>query len=201
MAFATVVNMSATARQLFSSYERQTARDRVLKAPPPRTHSLGCFFVSIGFKKGLIKTNARVIKHYDCYFHSYKFWSSPNYVKTARFNGPYPNALDLSNLRLTNHIWISWCVNNRVLFWSKNLRRSILYEWKTDFTVDTNIGAQSLHRPYLFDLCLCATPLVGVYHQRSRPLDWFYRGNPRPLRVKPPRLNLYFGNSNFSLIK
>ena len=44
MAFAIVVNMSATARQLFSSYERQTARDRVLKAPPPRTHSLGCFF-------------------------------------------------------------------------------------------------------------------------------------------------------------
>ena len=148
MAFATVVNMSATARQLFSSYERQTARDRVLKAPPPRPHSLGCFFVSIGFKKGLIKTNARVIKHNDCYFHSYKFWSSPNYVKTARFNGPDPNALDLSNLRLTNHIWISWYVNNRVLFWSKNLRRSILYEWKTDFTVDTNIGAQSLHRPY-----------------------------------------------------
>ena len=148
MAFATVVNMSATARQLFSSYERQTARDRVLKAPPPRTHSLGCFFVSIGFKKGLIKTNARVIKHYDCYFHSYKFWSSPNYVKTAHFNGPDPNALDLNNLRLTNHIWISWYVNNRVLFWSKNLCRSILYEWKTDFTVDTNIGAQSLHRPY-----------------------------------------------------
>ena len=82
MAFATFANVTATSKQfvgymkLFSSSRRAVMRSfnndkgkkRVfmcLKAPPqPYTSTLhGCIVVVREFKKGLFKTNARVIKH------------------------------------------------------------------------------------------------------------------------------------------
>ena len=89
MAFATFANMIATSKQFVGYMKRFSSCRRAiqlngsfnndkgkksvfmsLKAPPlPYTSTLhGCLVVAREFKKGLFKTNARVIKHLNCYF-------------------------------------------------------------------------------------------------------------------------------------
>ena len=85
MVFAIFINTTATSKQLvgylrlFSSYwwaviqfsgSFHKGKTLVFKTPSPSDASTfyGCRVVSRESKKGLCETNARVIKHYNCYF-------------------------------------------------------------------------------------------------------------------------------------
>ena len=59
------------------------ARVCVSKSPHPPTHPIVIFFF---------------FYFSNCFFYLYKFWSSLNWVKTARFNSHDQNVLDVTHV-------------------------------------------------------------------------------------------------------